>query len=172
MEGGTNLRRKRMAVKSVTVGKRGSVGADPAAGWTRIGMRSRPRRWLASGVLLALVGLWILVLTLMFGSASHQRQQTFVASQDASNALSALLAQEAAIRGFEATGSRALLAPVLAGPGRVQSPLAAARAQVRSDRDLVRSVIHQVALDGEWENLANAETGSANPRAYARQTHA
>jgi diguanylate cyclase (GGDEF)-like protein/PAS domain S-box-containing protein len=159
-------------VKSVAVGKPASVVADPATGWTRIGMRSRPRRWLAGGVLLALVGLWILVLTLVFGSTSQQRQETFVASRDASNALAALLAQESALRGFEATGSHQQLASVVSSPGRVRQDLLAAKVQVRPNQELVKSVRRQLALNDQWQNLALAEVNSSTPIAYARQTHA
>jgi diguanylate cyclase (GGDEF)-like protein/PAS domain S-box-containing protein len=160
-----------MNVKSVTVVKRASVVADPSAGWTRPGMRSRPRRWLAGGVLLALIGLWILVLTLIFGGANQQRQRTFAASRDAGEALSTLLAKEAGMRGFEATGSHQLLAPVLAGPGGVVRPIRAAEAAIRSDRALVANLRKQLGLESRWENLATAETGKTNPRAYARETH-
>jgi len=166
------LRRKRSAVKSVTVSKSGSVVADAATGWTRVGLRGRPRRWLISGTVLALIGIWVLVLTVSFGSASRQRQQTYVASNATGDALIAMLSQEAAMRGYEATGSAQLLNPVFAGTTRVDQAEATARAAISSDRALVSSIQTQLALAGQWENLARSEIAAPNPRAYAAATHA
>jgi diguanylate cyclase (GGDEF)-like protein/PAS domain S-box-containing protein len=145
----------------------GDVIPNRASGWKRVGLRGWPSRWLAAGTLLALVGLWILVLTMGFGSASHQRQSTFLASRASGNALSAMLAEEAALRGFEATGARQYLGPITAGQRRVVRNEEAARSDVGSDSALVAKANAQLALAAQWRTLADAEIDSANPRAFA-----
>jgi diguanylate cyclase (GGDEF)-like protein/PAS domain S-box-containing protein len=137
-----------------------------------VGVRGQPRRWLAAVALVTVVGLWILVLTLSFGSASRQRQATFVASRAGSDALSAMLAQEAGMRGFEATGTRRFLAPVLTGQALIERAAGSARAEVGSDPMLAASLEEQLALASRWERLAKREIGAPSGRGGARDRDA
>ena len=121
---------------------------------------------------MTLVGLWILVVALSFGSASRQRQATFVASRAGSDALSAMLAGEAAMRGFEATGARQFLAPVWTGQALIERAGASARAEVGSDPVLAASVQEQLTVASRWETLAKREIGGPSGRGGIRERDA
>ena len=136
------------------------------------GLRGQPRRWLAGVALVTLLGLWILVLTLSFGSAGRRRQATFVASRADSDALSAMLAQEAGMRGFEATGGRRFLAPVWTGQALIERAAASARAEVGLEPMLAASLDAQLALASRWETLAKRELGRPPSRGGVRERDA
>ena len=93
----------------------GGLAAAPVARALATRLRGRRRRWIGGATALALAGLWLVVLTVAFGSYGNERQATFVASQAGGDALATMLDQEVAMRTFEATCERQSASIVLAG---------------------------------------------------------
>lgn len=169
---GATLRHGRMAVKSVTTGAAGGVVAGRTTGWTHLAMKALPRRWLAGATVLTLLCVWILVLMLSSGSAGRQSQATYTAAESSQDAVTAMLADEAAMRSVESAGSRTLVRFVLSGAGHVASLEATAHAAIASDPALAKLVSTEQRLATEWTDLARAAIDSPSPAAFARQTRA
>ena len=148
----------------------GGIAAAPVARALATGFRGKRRRWIAGATVLALLCLWLLVLTLAFGSYGNERQATFVASQAGGDALAAMLDQEAALRNFEATGQRESVTTVLAGAPRIAAIGVALRADIGSDHVLKADVTQQLSLAAEWQRLAAAELDGALTRPAARRS--
>lgn len=161
-----------MAVKSVTGGNAGGGVAGRSTGWTRMAMKALPRRWLAGATALALLGIWILVLTLNFGTASRQGQATYSAAQSGGDALTAMLAEEASMRGFESTGSRQGLPNLVAATARAEGDESAALKAISFNHALAGLMRSERALTKRWAALAEAETRTSDPLVYARLTQA
>jgi diguanylate cyclase (GGDEF)-like protein/PAS domain S-box-containing protein len=150
----------------------GGLAAAPVARALATGLRGRRRRWIGAATALALAGLWLVVLTVAFGSYGTERQATFVASQAGGDALAAMLDQEVAMRTFEATGERQAGSTVLAGGPRITRIGAALRSDIGSDRVLEASVTQQLSLAAQWGLLARTEIADALARPASRPTRA
>jgi diguanylate cyclase (GGDEF)-like protein/PAS domain S-box-containing protein len=149
----------------------GGIGAAPAARALTTGWRGKRRRWIAGATVLALGGLWVVVLTLAFGSYGPERQATFLASQAGGDSLATMLDQEAAMRSFEATGQNESANTVLSAAARFASIGSALRADVGSDHVLKASVDLQLSLAAQWQRLARAELATSLANPAKRRTH-
>jgi len=156
-------------VKLTWINRRGrqTVREQTAARALATGWRGRPRRWFAAAALIGLAALWVIVVTLTFGSTTAARQRTFVASRAGAQMLTSLLEQDLDVRTYQATGDARLLRGMAASAAELRRAGAQARAAVASDPSIASNLDAQLTLAGRWERLASAGLGHPRPRAGA-----